>query len=151
MGRIVVGIDGSEESRPALRWAIDEARLRGWQVHAVHAWEYPYLGGSLGYMSLPNADLAEQVQQHAREILDEAADAVIGDDDDIYVERVIEEGPAPRVLLEAARYADLLVVGSRGRGGFSGLLLGSVSQVCSQHAPCPVLIVPHERKHKEAP
>lgn len=135
--RIVVGVDGSDHAARALRWALDEAVIRGATVQAVHAWQYP----DAGVTGFPVPEGAmEGIAQSAQEILDHAIDGQMADGVD--VERCLVLGPAAHALLDAAKGADLLVIGSRGRGGFAGLLLGSVSQQCAHHAPCPVVIVP---------
>jgi nucleotide-binding universal stress UspA family protein len=87
-------------------------------------------------------ELAAGARRTLERALADAGDRTAGVD----VEPVVREGAPARVLLEEADDADLLVVGSRGLGGFRGLLLGSVSQQCSHHAPCPVVVVPHERE-----
>lgn len=138
--RIVVGVDGSEGAITALRWALDEARLRGARVDALQAWEYPYVGDLTGMAAYPIGRI--ELEQVARESLDRSLAAAGVPSTDVQVERIVVHGSAARVLLEAARGADLLVVGTRGHGGFSGLLLGSVSQQCAHHAPCPVVVVP---------
>ena len=139
MARIVVGIDGSDQSKEALRWALDEARLRGASLEVVYAWTLPVY---VGYGAAAGAviDPAE-LQQAAQERVDGAVEEVVGGKSDVKIERKAVQGLAAGALVEAADGADLLVVGSRGHGGFAGLLLGSVSQQCSQHAPCPVVIV----------
>jgi len=142
MSLIVAGVDGSEESKRALRWALAEARLRGARLRAVYAWTYPFTAGP-GYMQPLDPDLQGSLQKEAEHMLDEAL-AEVGTEG-VEVERAAVEGPPAAMLVEAAEGADLLVVGSRGRGGFSGLLLGSVSQQCAHHAPCPVVIVPPAR------
>jgi nucleotide-binding universal stress UspA family protein len=136
MPRIVVGVDGSEQSKTAFRWALEEARLRGATVQAVYAWAIRFAGG-MGVV-VPQPTVEEEAEQGERML-----DAVIAEvgAGDVDVERVAVEGGPARVLVETARGADLLVVGSRGHGGFAGLLLGSVSQQCATHAPCPVVIV----------
>ena len=138
---IVVGIDGSNGSSEALRWAIAEARLRSVPVRAVHAWSYsqPLVPSFVGYPysaeSFGNAiDDRWQAEQQL-----ERATSELGVDHEI--ERVVVEGPAAQALIHAVGEADVLVVGSRGHGGVTNLLLGSVSQQCAQHAPCPVVIV----------
>jgi nucleotide-binding universal stress UspA family protein len=136
---IVVGVDGSEASKDALRWALEEARLRQSSLRAVYAWLYPQIGGR-GYIPSELLD-PELLRQTAQERLDELVAEVAGESPDVELERVASEGPAAQVLVEAAEEAELLVVGSRGHGGFTGLLLGSVSQQCAHHAPCPVVIV----------
>jgi len=143
MKRIVVGIDGSAESKQALRWAVAEAKLRGAALRVVHTWFFPYIAPGPGVDPvLLDADLIETVRRLAEELVDgelaELGDTTSGVD----IERAVVEGAPAPALLEAAEGADLLVVGSRGRGGFTGLLLGSVSQQCAHHAPCPLVIVP---------
>jgi nucleotide-binding universal stress UspA family protein len=133
--RVVVGVDGSEGSARALRWAADEARLRGARLEIVHAWAVPFMG------EVPTTpDLDAELEAGARTTLEEAMAAV--DLQGLEVDGRIERGPAAVVLVELAKGADLLVMGSRGRGGFTGLLLGSVSQQCAHHASCPIVIVP---------
>jgi nucleotide-binding universal stress UspA family protein len=134
--RIVVGIDGSEHSGRALQWAIDEARVRGATVQAVHAWSYPL---AMGLGANSSELLMRGAESAAESVLDHALDSL---PDDVVVERILALGLAAESLLEAAKGAELLVLGSRGRGGFVGLLLGSVSQQCANHASCPVVIVP---------
>jgi nucleotide-binding universal stress UspA family protein len=138
MGRIVVGIDGSPGSREALRFALEEARLRGSSITAVFAWSLPLAVDAPGGL-MP--ELVADFQAEATEEL-QAVVAEAGDLAGAPVEQVVVEGAPAKRLLEAAKDAELLVVGSRGRGGFTGLLLGSVSQQCAHHAPCPVVIVP---------
>ena len=121
MTLIVVGVDGSPESKEALRWAIEEAQLRQATLRAVHAWTYPAMFA--GAYVPPEMVDANRLSQDAREALDAAVAEVAGDDPHAYIERVVEHGPPAHVLVEAARDASLLVVGSRGHGGFTGLLL----------------------------
>lgn len=139
MARIVVGIDGSEHSRLALRWAVDEARLRRANVEAVMAWHTPYVGGTWA-VSVP-VDMAE-IEESYRIQLDELVDGVDARGLPAPIEKVLANGSVAHTLLEAAKGADLLVVGSRGHGGFVGLMLGSVSHQVVSHAPCPVVVVP---------
>jgi nucleotide-binding universal stress UspA family protein len=140
--RIVVGVDGSPWSRRALRWAVRQAALTGSVVDAVIAWHDR--GSHAGYAWLIadtfDADLAAKTLREAVDSTSVAGSAVA-------VRQHVVEGHAARVLLDAAHGADLLVVGSRGHGGFTGMLLGSVSQHCAQHSPCPVVIV---REHQES-
>jgi nucleotide-binding universal stress UspA family protein len=138
MQRIVVGVDGSEESKAALRWALDEGRLRGASVRAIYAWAFPHMATWPGYVAPVQVNI-DALQHDAEEFLD----SVIAEakTEGVDVGRTAVEGSAAHVLVEAAAGADLLVVGSRGHGGFAGLLLGSVSQQCSHHAPCPIVIV----------
>ncbi|MGW3043985.1 universal stress protein [Kitasatospora sp. NPDC001159] len=136
--RIVVGVDGSPSSIDALRWAVDQARARGAVVEAVTAWQYPV---ATGWTVPITAD--EDLADIAHKVLDDAiAEATDAERPGEIQARVVEGGAVP-CLLDAAHGADLLVVGSRGHGGFTGALLGSVSQHCVQHAKCPVVIVRH--------
>jgi nucleotide-binding universal stress UspA family protein len=138
--RIVVGVDGSDNARRGLEWAIDEAKLRGARLVVVSAWEIPS-----AVLASPVATAAFDVKSWsalAEDTLDEALRGVDLSSVSGGWDRCVTEGPAAHVLLEAATGADLIVLGSRGRGGFLGLLLGSVSQHVAQHAPCPVVIVP---------
>lgn len=140
-GRIVVGVDGSETSRRALRWAAAEARVRQAALEVVHAWSVPYL------FALPHApaDLDPGwVRDAAQGTLDAAVDSLDSDEAPVPLARHLVNGGAAAALLEVAKGADMVVVGSRGLGGFSGLLLGSVGHQVAHHAPCPVVIVPPE-------
>lgn len=154
VGTIVVGVDGSPGSDAALRWALAEARLRGSRLRVVHAYPDPptllteggFGVGGMPAPAVPVAD-AEEVRQAAeaqsRALIEQALGRARGTDG-VEIEVTPSQGPAVQRLIETARGADLLVVGSRGRGGFLGLLLGSVSQQCAQHPPCPVVILPPE-------
>jgi nucleotide-binding universal stress UspA family protein len=144
---IVVGVDGSAASKEALRWAFEEARLRRSSIRAVYAWLYPQIGGR-GYIP-PDLLDSELLRQTAQERLDSVVGDVAGASHGVELEGVVTEGPAAKVLVEAAQEAELLVVGSRGRGGFAGLLLGSVSQQCAHHAPCPLVIVRGHAQEEE--
>lgn len=132
--RVVVGVDGSDSSMGALDLALEEARLRTGQVHIVTAWHYPVIGDAAG-----RAEDHEAFGDHARQAHEKAlrhsADAGVD------VTGEVTEGHPADVLLRAAHGADLLVVGSRGHGGFTGMLLGSVSNHAVHHAGCPVLVV----------
>lgn len=143
-GTIVVGVDGSDESKLALRWALDEARLRGAKLRCIHVWHYPAMVGTEG-LPLVAGEFFDAVRDDARALLAGAVSEVAGEAGGVEIETSIEQGPAASALVVAAEGADLLVLGSRGRGGFSGLLLGSVSQQCAHHALCPVVIVPSKR------
>jgi nucleotide-binding universal stress UspA family protein len=145
---VVVGVDGSAGSSEAVRWAVAEARLRKVPLRAVHSWIYlrPLVPLLVGYPFTrdsiePAATAAIAVAEQAAETIVDQAIAELGEVDDVEVERVIVQGSAPQVLIDAVSEQDLLVVGSRGHGGFAGLLLGSVSQHCALHASCPVVIV----------
>lgn len=140
-GKIVVGVDGSDASVVALRWAVAEAALRHADVYAVYAWTYPYVGELTG-MSVGMID-REALESDAKSVLSEAVGHLHVEEITAPIHEVVAEGSPASVLTDLAKGADLLVVASRGRGGFSGLLLGSVSQQVSHHAPCPVVIIPH--------
>ena len=140
-GNVVVGVDGSRGAEHALRWAVQEAACRGWDVTAVLAWELPTAGG-FGFEPLPvDVDLlAESAAQTLAHIVATVKDeaAALG----VTVKGEAVHGHPRHALLERAEGADLLVLGSRGRGGFVGLLLGSVSAYCAQHASGPVAVIP---------
>ena len=138
--RIVAGVDGSPASVMALRWAIRQARLTGAVVEAVIAWQYP--ASTAGYawapMAMPEVIDYEEI---AEKTVAEAISAVADTGSDVRISTIVREGNAAEALIDAAVHADLLVVGSRGHGGFAGALLGSVSRHCVQHAPCPVVVI----------
>jgi nucleotide-binding universal stress UspA family protein len=138
--RIVVGIDGSETAQRALRWALDEGRRRQAAVEVVHAWHASYTAAYAYGYGMPPID--PQIDENAaRQTIDRAVDA-----EDCTgiptVDRITRCEGAAQLILGISKGADLVVVGSRGRGGFAGLLLGSVSQQVAHHASCPVVIVP---------
>jgi nucleotide-binding universal stress UspA family protein len=139
---IVVGVDHSDGAKEALRFAFEEAQLRLATLRAVHAWQFGYIGapGIEGSIPILGAELGEH-RSAAEAALDATIREAIPDPGDVRIERRVLEGAAASVLVEESRAADLLVVGSRGHGGFAQLLLGSVSQQCAQHAECPVVIV----------
>ncbi|HUC27319.1 MAG TPA: universal stress protein [Streptosporangiaceae bacterium] len=142
--RIVVGVDGSQASREALAWALRQAELTRGSIDAVTAWHKPVVVGGMPYgplAALEQSDFA----RFAETTLTNSISAVVGADSAVSVRPVIQQGNAARVLLDAADGADLLVVGSRGHGGFAEALLGSVSQHCVHHAPCPVVIIRDRR------
>jgi nucleotide-binding universal stress UspA family protein len=137
METIVVGVDGSDASANALRWALREARLRGARVRVVHAWSYPEVSTYHGAAHLLRVPFAEE----AAAMLDRVVDEAGSDADGVEIEKSVVEGQPAPALVEAARDASMLVVGSRGLGGFSGLLLGSVSQQCAHHATCALVVI----------
>jgi len=146
MRTIVVGVDGSPASRRALAWAIDEARLRDDEVVAVHAWTFPVaLAPGGAFAMTPNVDF----RADAVEFLEMAIRDVTGGANDVTIKRQVVQGGAAPALLKASEDADMLVIGSRGLGGFGGLMLGSVGQQCAHHAPCPVVIIPHDDRATE--
>ena len=144
MGPVVVGVDGSDESKEALKWAAQQARLSGAKLRVVHAWSVPALAMpsmSLEPASFPSTDDIDAFKESAQRALDEETAAIVPEGSGIEVEKVlVQEFPAQALVQESAN-AELLVVGSRGHGGFKGMLLGSGSQHCVHHAKCPVVIV----------
>jgi len=135
--RIVVGVDGSPQSRQALRWAARQAKLTGASLQVITCWEFPT---AMSWLP-PNPSDFEAIQRDAKRTLEQTVADVLGDDPDIDLDLTVVEGQASPGLLEAARGASLLVVGSRGHGELTGMLLGSVSERCVTHAPCPVTVV----------
>jgi nucleotide-binding universal stress UspA family protein len=132
-GVIVVGVDGSDGSRDALRWAFTQARLTGADVRAVGSWRWP------SYVTRvpPGADL----QTETTEMLHDLVASVSADFGDVVVDEEVVQGPAGPALLTQAADATLLVVGARGRAAFPGMLLGSVAEYCVRNGPCPVVVV----------
>lgn len=142
MSRIVVGIDGSEGSKHALVWAAEEARLRDASLMLIEAWQLPVGAyGGMGWSGI-GTEMVEDLRTNTEQRLDEICSEFSAPLEGLTVERKVVNGAAAPALLEAAAGADLLVVGTRGHGGFAGLLLGSVSQQCTHHSPCPVVIIP---------
>lgn len=142
MGVIVVGIDHSAGAKAALRFALEEAALRQATLRVVHAWQFGYIGatGLEGWLPAVGGEL-QDFRRGAEAGLEQTLKEVGADTDGLTIERRVEQGPAAAVLIDESQDADLLIVGSRGHGGFAQLLLGSVSQQCAQHAFCPVVIV----------
>jgi nucleotide-binding universal stress UspA family protein len=146
MGVIVVGVDHSEGAKAALQFAIDEVKLRQSTLRAVHAWQFSFetagLQGGLYPAVLPDlSDMHRAAEAALEAALGNAVPDLLG----IALERRVVEGAPGAVLVAESQAAELLVVGSRGHGGFAGLLLGSVSAQCAHHAACPVVIIPHKR------
>jgi nucleotide-binding universal stress UspA family protein len=140
-GTIVVGVDGSEPSKDALRWAGRQAELTGADLLVIIAWHLPNTYGAI----LPDG---LDFEGDARRSLEEVARDVLGPDPSVKVTLEVVEGGAAAALIEASDKADLLVVGSRGHGAFSGMLLGSVSEHCVSQANCPVVVLRHPHHHK---
>ena len=128
-GTIVVGVDSSPGSKEALRWALKEARLRRARIVALHAWMLP-LASADSLVAAPSMSpgLIKDLQEAAADMLKRALNEVEDEAEGVEIEQRVVQGSPGGALVEAARDADLLVVGSRGHGGFVGLLLGSVSQ-----------------------
>ncbi|OAR22650.1 universal stress protein UspA [Streptomyces sp. ERV7] len=140
--RVVVGVDGSEASHEALRWAVSHARLIRATVDAVAAYDVP---GAAGW-SAPAVDADLDEEQAKKDLADELH-SVLGQTGDVALTSHIVRGNPAEVLIGASADAELLVVGNRGRGGFARLLLGSVSLQCAQHASCPVVIIRQGTSH----
>ena len=132
--RIIVGVDGSDQSKAAMDWAIEESRRRKGEVPAVTAWSFPYVSDAMG-----TAWDYEIFQKDAQAILEAELERV--KDQGVTVTGRIVEGNPASALIDASKDADLVAVGSRGHGGFTGMLLGSVSHQTIHHAHCPVLVI----------
>ncbi|MFI6445699.1 universal stress protein [Kitasatospora sp. NPDC050543] len=133
--RIAVGVDGSPSSEQALRWAVAQARLTGATVDAVICWLLPTMYGRAP-MSVDR-----ELGHVAAKVLEQAVAHAFGEVRPMGLRETAVLGNAAEVLVERSRGAELLVVGSRGHGGFTGALLGSVGQYCVQHASCPVVVI----------
>lgn len=135
-----MGVDGSETSKAALRWAVAQAQLIGGVVDAIIAWNLP--APWYGLAPPTDKDPAD-CQVQARKILDRAIDETLGPGPGrpVPLRPISAHGHPATVVLDGAAGAQLLVVGNRGHGGFSEALLGSVGQHCVQHAPCPVVVI----------
>jgi nucleotide-binding universal stress UspA family protein len=133
--RVVVGVDGSPYSEKALQWGAHLSAKFGADLVAVSAWDYP---AAIGWSFVPDE---WHPDQDTAKVLQETLQKVFGDQRPASLRTVVREGGAARVLLEESNGATMLIVGSRGHGGFTGLLLGSVSANVAEHAPCPVLVV----------
>jgi nucleotide-binding universal stress UspA family protein len=140
--RIVVGVDGSNTSRAALEWAYDEAAHHGASLTVVNAWHPPTLPMAPPYGQLPPEDYESQPRNEALALLEEFTSQLVPKTPAVDVRTSVVEGKNPaEVLIQRSDEADLLVIGSRGHGGFVGMLLGSVSQHLVAHANCPVVVV----------
>ncbi|NMR31951.1 universal stress protein [Crystallibacter degradans] len=133
--KVVVGLDGSDGSQTALGWAVSEARLRSGTVHAVTVWQPPAVTAGMEGLIWDPASFEAAAKNEQTRVLKRVPAG------DIPISKLLVHGSPAAVLLDASKDADLLVVGSRGLGGFSGLLLGSVSTHLIHHAACPVLVV----------
>lgn len=131
--QVVVGVDGSPNSAAALRWAIDEAAEHDGEVMAVLAWQLPFV-------SIPGAFDRDELEQTYQDYL-VAAISEIEPSPPVPLASVVAEGEPIEALIEAAKDAHLLVLGTKGRSGYAGLTLGSVSAGCAGNAPCPVVLV----------
>lgn len=145
-GTIVVGVDGSAASLEALRWAAEEARLRGARVVALHAWVFVPAApiGDPGMIAIPAGDLVGQLEAETEAARTEVAVAVaqvFGPEPDVEVEQRLTESEPGEALVAESESADLVVVGSHGRSGLRAAILGSVSRHVVEHARCPVVVV----------
>ncbi len=147
MDTIVVGVDGSEHARAALRVAADEAALRGARLRVVAAWDIAPAVYSGGFAPGFDQETVDAFRDTAETVVREALAEAKRLQPALELEGHTREGQAAEVLLEEASDALLLVVGNRGRGGFTSLLLGSVSQQLVHHSPCPVLVVRDAEHH----
>jgi nucleotide-binding universal stress UspA family protein len=131
--RIVVCVDGSEHGNAALSWAVDEATIHEGEIVAVFAWQMPFVG-------IPGAFDRDEMENICKVFLADAVAAAVPEAR-VPITQLVAEGDVSASLIAAAEKADMLVLGSRGRGGFAGLKLGSVSRECAQHAACAVVII----------
>lgn len=138
--RIVVGVDGSDTAQGALKSAVQQAKLWGAELVAVGGVPLSKGAGVLAWV-VPSAVDHEEVLKGYAEKLDVIMDKVQQDNPDLKIRRIVLDGTGAELLTEFSQAADMLVVGSRGRGGFAGLLLGSTSQAVLHHSKCPVLVV----------
>jgi nucleotide-binding universal stress UspA family protein len=131
--KIVAGVDGSDHSRAALLWSLDQARCHSGEVTALFAWQVPFL-------SFPGAFDREELEKIAKDFLVETVSEIVPAPG-VPLHTIVAEGEPTESLVEASRQADLLVLGIRGRSPFKGLLLGSVSQGAAATAHCPVVLI----------
>jgi nucleotide-binding universal stress UspA family protein len=141
---VAVGVDGSPHAQEALEWAARYVETAGGTLHAIVAWHYP---ADYGFAAIPDLDI--DLETGARETLTTALVDVRRDHPKVEIAENVVQGPAAVVLVDCSGDADLLVIGSRGHGGFADLLLGSVSTHCVNHAQCSVVVV-REREPNEA-
>ena len=144
MNEIVVGVDGSEESRAALDWAVEEGRLRQAPVLAIHAWEVPMVPAPTGLVP-PSVEVVgdlTELREDAASLVETMVRETAADAADIEIRPLTVEDKPVNALLDAAERNDaqMIVVGSRGHGGFVALLIGSTSDQVARHATCPVVI-----------
>ena len=137
--RIVVGVDGSPSAIGALRRGARIAGALELPLEAVTAWHFPATYG--GYLGESYPFEPGDLSAGAQAMLDDTVSAVFGDDPPAWFRGTVREGATAQTLIDESAGAEMLIVGSRGHGGFVGLLLGSVSAACAEHATCPVLVV----------
>lgn len=138
VGPVVVGVDGSEPSRQALRWARSVAQSSGSDIEVIATWAMPVTAGGLGWADVP---MDWDRSQETAGMLDQVLAEVFGADQPQNLRTSVTHGFASQTLLEASKGAYMVVVGNRGHGGLTGMLLGSVSAACTERAACPVLVI----------
>jgi nucleotide-binding universal stress UspA family protein len=136
---IVVGVDGSPGSRKALAWAAAEAADHRADLVVLNVWEHTLLPPA-GSVSVSERYVPDPSQRTAEDLV-ETIKEVLGEEPPVLVQAHVKQGNTAKVLIEESANADLLVVGTRGHGGFAGLVLGSVSQHVAAYAQCPVTVV----------
>lgn len=148
---VVVGIDSSNGSERALEWALKEAGVHGDRLLLLHAWQFPAVGVS-NYAGDPLPVFGhDDVERLAGDVLNSAAKTAARLGPDVQVELKLVQGHPAAALVNASRQARLLVIGSRGLGGFRGMLMGSVSSASAHHSHCPVVIVPPSEHGHQGP
>lgn len=139
---MVVGVDGSEHSLKALRWAFEQASFTGLSLHVLHSWEIP---PTWSMVEVPSYEPEILIRDYGNAELRDTSEAMAGfrdDFPDVKVRQEVMKGSPVKALVKASEHAEMVVVGSRGLGGFRGLLLGSVSHAVVHKAACPVAVVP---------
>ena len=139
---MVVGVDGSEHSLKALRWAFEQASFTGASLHVLHSWEIP---PTWSMVEVPSYEPEVLIRDYGNAELRDTSEAMAGfrdDFPDVKVRQEVMKGSPVKALVKASDHAAMLVVGSRGLGGFRGLLLGSVSHAVVHKAACSVAVVP---------
>ncbi|WP_329241532.1 universal stress protein [Streptomyces sp. NBC_01478] len=146
---IVVGVDGSEASMAALRWAAEQAEVLHTDLVAVHAWE-PAANGHAPYAPVPAGPTAAQERDRAAHVLGATVREALGPRTGDAVLRIVVEGPPARVLLQQARGALLLALGRKAHGNFGLPSVGPVGRECLRHATVPVVTVPIADRSQES-
>jgi nucleotide-binding universal stress UspA family protein len=133
-GLIIVGVDGSDESEAALEWAVEDARRRNARVRVVTGFDFPWTS-----IIVPTFNEVDY-EREAQALLDRTLETFRASHPDVELDSLLVPGRPAVALVEAARHADLLVVGGHGHGRLQGMHLGSVATYCVHHAPCPVVV-----------
>jgi nucleotide-binding universal stress UspA family protein len=145
---IIVGIDGSPECRAALHWAVREAEETGGEIDAVAVWQQPLQFGISAAAPVPEQAFRDEAHQW---LADAMPASHTGEGAPVKIRTKLERGDPSTVLLDHALRADMLVLGNKGRGGFSGAMVGSVALRCARNARCPVVLVPAPPTPDETP